>query len=574
MTSMSKFQSAGEGTQDVSPEAPPLVERRGAPAAPPKRIAHIVSVSGSQAIAVLEHEHGAQNAEPRVEIGQLVKVPTPLATVIGLVSAVSAPAPTNGGTTEDIRLIELNLAGEVVDDPVDGRLSFRRGVSHLPTISDPVLLADRYDLTRVYTQPNVATIEVGTLFQDAAVPARFIIDDLLAKHFIVVGTTGCGKSCALTAILQRVLDGHNHAHIVMLDVHNEYPTAFGDRAELIDPSNLHLPFWLLNFQELSAALTSGDAYHEAEVEILNDAVIAAKRRYSDASANRQIARRPGETGGMTVDAPTPFRLSDVLSYIDEQLGKLDRTQKTLPFRRLKNRIETLASDQRYSFMFGSLQVQDTMADILGRLFRVPNDGRPITVINLSTVPPEILDVVISVISRLAFDLAVWSKGGLPMLLVCEEAHRYAPATGGEGFAPTRQALSRIAKEGRKYGLSLALVTQRPSELDTTILSQCSTVVAMRLSTERDQQVMRANTHDGALDLLDFLPLLGDREAIVLGQGVGMPMRIKFADIADKGVPRNLNSGFSQSWSRPNLDRAGLEAIVSRWRHAGRERSHS
>ena len=574
MTTLPSADAKALADASDGPEAPPFLDRRGKPAAPPQRIAHIVSVSGSQAIAVLERDRHSPEGGPRVEIGQLVKVPTPLSTVVGLVSAVSAPTPASGGDAEDIRLIELNLAGEVVDDPHDGRLSFRRGVSHLPTIGDPVLAADRYDLTRVYTQPNVATIEVGSLFQDAAVPARFIIDDLLAKHFIVVGTTGCGKSCALTAILQRVLDGHSHAHIVMLDVHNEYPTAFGDRAELIDPSNLNLPFWLLNFQELSAALTSGDAYHEAEVEILSDAVIAAKRRYSDASSQRQIARRPGDNGGVTVDAPTPFRLSDVVAFIDEQLGKLDRTQKTLPFRRLKNRIETLASDQRYSFMFGSLQVQDTMTDILGRLFRVPNDGRPITVIDLSTVPPEILDVVISVISRLAFDLAVWSKGGLPMLLVCEEAHRYAPANAGESFAPTRQALSRIAKEGRKYGLSLALVTQRPSELDTTILSQCSTVVAMRLSTERDQQVMRANTHDGALDLLDFLPLLGDREAIVLGQGVGMPMRIKFADIAAKGVPRNLNSGFSQSWSRPNLDRAGLEAIVSRWRQAGRERNGS
>ncbi|MDP1625872.1 ATP-binding protein [Parvibaculum sp.] len=555
----------------TEPEAPPFIERRGMPAAPPKRIGHIVSVSGSQAIAVLEREGPAISNEPRVEIGQLVKVPTPSATVVGLISAVSAPTPASGGGMEDVRLVEINLAGEVVPDPKDGRLSFRRGVSHLPTLGDAVLLADRHDLTRVYTQPNVTTIEVGTLFQDPAVPARFLVDDLLAKHFIVVGTTGCGKSCALTAILQRVLDAHNHAHIVVLDVHNEYPTAFGDRAELINPNNLHLPFWLLNFQELSAALTSGDAYHEAEVEILSDAVVAAKRRYSDASSNRHISRRPGEGGGMTVDAPTPFRLSDVLAFLDEQLGKLERTQKTLPYRRLKSRIETLASDQRYSFMFGSLTVQDTMADILGRLFRVPNDGRPITVIDLSTVPPEILDVVISVISRLAFDLAVWSKGGLPMLLVCEEAHRYAPVTAGEGFEPTLHALSRIAKEGRKYGLSLALVTQRPSELDTTILSQCSTVIAMRLSTERDQQVMRANTHDGALDLLDFLPLLGDREAIVLGQGVGMPMRIRFADIAERGIPRNLNSGFSQSWSRPNLDRAGLEAIVSRWRHAGRER---
>ena len=563
--------AASGNPEEAEPEAPPFIERRGLPAAAPKRIAHIVSVSGSQAIAVLEREALAQGEETRVEIGQLVKVTTPASSVVGLISAVSAPAPASAPGDEDLRLVEINLAGEVVIDSRDDRLAFRRGVTHLPALGDAVLLADRHDLTRVYTQPNVATIEVGSLYQDAAVPARFLVDDLLAKHFIVVGTTGCGKSCALTVILQRVIDAHGHAHIVMLDVHNEYPGAFGERAELINPNNLHLPFWLLNFQELSAALTSGDAYHEAEIEILGDAVLAAKRRYSDASANRQLARRPGDTGGMTVDAPTPFRLSDVLSFIDEQLGKLERTQKTLPYRRLKNRIETLASDQRYSFMFGSLTVQDTMIDILARLFRVPNDGRPITVIDLSTVPPEILDVVISLISRLAFDLAVWSKGGLPMLLVCEEAHRYAPAA-GDGFEPTRQALSRIAKEGRKYGLSLALVTQRPSELDTTILSQCSTVVAMRLSTERDQQVMRSNTHDSTLDLLDFLPLLGDREAIVLGQGVAMPMRIRFADVAEQSVPRNLNSAFSVSWSRPNLDRAGLEAIVSRWRHAGRERS--
>lgn len=218
------------------PEAPPFIERRGLPAAPPRRIAHIVSVSGSQAIAVLEKDGGADAGFHRVEIGQLVKIPTPETAVIGLVSAVSAPAPASGGGAEDIRLVELNLAGEVVEDAASRRLTFRRGVSHLPAIGDAVLLADRHDLTRVYTQPNVATVEVGALYQDPDVPARFIVDDLLSKHFAVVGTTGCGKSCALTAILQRVLDAHAHAHVVMLDVHNEYPTAFGERAELIDPA--------------------------------------------------------------------------------------------------------------------------------------------------------------------------------------------------------------------------------------------------------------------------------------------------------------------------------------------------
>jgi DNA helicase HerA-like ATPase len=222
-------------------------------------------------------------------------------------------------------------------------------------------------------------------------------------------------------------------------------------------------------------------------------------------------------------------------------------------------------------MFGSLTVQDTMTEVLSRLFRIPNGGRPVTVVDLSTAPPEILDVIISVISRLAFELAVWSNGSVPMLLVCEEAHRYAPAAEGDStFVPTRRELSRIAKEGRKYALSLALVTQRPSDLDPNILSQCGTAIAMRLSSERDQQVIRANTYEGMVDLLDFLPLLSDREAIVLGQGVSMPMRVRFDQLNKGQVPKNMNSGFSKSWKSERLERSSLDAIVTRWRMGGRE----
>ncbi len=398
---------------------------------------------------------------------------------------------------------------------------------------------------------------------------------LFGKHFIVVGTTGSGKSCAVTSILQRVLLEHHHAHIVVLDVHNEYAQAFGDGAERIHPSNLRLPFWLLNFQELCAALTGSDSHHDAEVQILSDAIVAAKKRNIGAPAG---LIRTADDGGpstiakgaaITVDTPSPFHLSDVIAHLDEQLGRLERVQATLPFLRLKSRIEALIADPRYGFMFRSLTVEDTMADVLGRIFRVPTDEKPITVIDLAAVPSEILDVVISLIARLAFDLAVWSEGRMPMLLICEEAHRYAPAADSEKFMPTRQALARIAKEGRKYGISIGLVTQRPSELDTTIISQCSTVIAMRLSTERDQQVMRANTHDGALDLLDYLPLLGDREAIVLGQGVPMPMRIRFRDLGDTDVPRSRHGGFSAAWKNANIDRPQLDEIVALWRTTGR-----
>jgi DNA helicase HerA-like ATPase len=158
-----------------------------------------------------------------------------------------------------------------------------------------------------------------------------------------------------------------------------------------------------------------------------------------------------------------------------------------------------------------------------------------------------------------------------MLLVCEEAHRYAPA-GDAKFAPTRAALSRIAKEGRKYGLSLALITQRPCELDSTILSQCGTAVVLRLSSEPDQEVIRGATYEGLADLIEFLPLLGDREALILGQGVSMPMRVTFDDLGKRNVPRSMHLGFSKSWKAPSLDRDALDEIVSRWRRAGRDKS--
>jgi DNA helicase HerA-like ATPase len=154
-------------------------------------------------------------------------------------------------------------------------------------------------------------------------------------------------------------------------------------------------------------------------------------------------------------------------------------------------------------------------------------------------------------------------------LVCEEAHRYAPAAEGDKFMPTRQALARIAKEGRKYGLGLGLVTQRPSELDSAIISQCSTIIALRLSTDRDKQAVRANTHEGALELIDNLPLLGDREAIVLGQGVPMPMRIRFHELVNVDVPKCRHPGFSHAWKSPNIDRQMLDKIVSQWRTTGR-----
>jgi DNA helicase HerA-like ATPase len=534
-----------------------------------RRFGHIVSVTGSQAIVALERNsyNPSAKSSDRVAIGSLVVIQTPISLVVGMVSETSSPMPEMGAESESIRLIELYLAGEIPRGESNTKLVFHRGVSNFPTIGDRVRECTSEELSCVYGRPNAPTIEIGTLFQDKSIPAPLLLDELLGKHFIVVGNTGTGKSCALKLILRQSLEGNDHAHILVLDMHNEYADVLGDKANLLNPGNLRLPFWLLNFQELCSVLTTDGPNRDAEVEILSDAIVFAKRNQIASMSGRGLRLGDGVT--ITVDTPTPYRLAEVLSYLTEQMGKLERTNSTLPYRKLKARIEALVSDARFSFMFGGLTVEDNMTELLGDLFRIPANGKPITLIDLSSIPWDVLDVVISLIARLAFDLGVWCKGKLPVLLVCEEAHRYAPASSDGGFIPTRGALARIAKEGRKYGISLGLVTQRPSELDPTIISQCSTVIAMRLSTERDQKVIDANSQDGGLEFLDFLPILGERQAIVLGQGAPMPMRVEFHDIGGSVSSAQSGRKFSVAWKDSSMGHKELEAVVSRWRDSGR-----
>jgi hypothetical protein len=215
---------------------------------------------------------------------------------------------------------------------------------------------------------------------------------------------------------------------------------------------------------------------------------------------------------------------------------------------------------------------DTMAEVITQVFRLPANGVPMTVMQLAGFPSEVVDAVVSVLSRMAFDLGLWSDGAAPLLVVCEEAHRYAAADRAVGFGPTRRSISRIAKEGRKYGVFLGLVTQRPAELDPTILSQCSTLFAMRLTNDRDQAILRSAVSDTAANLLAFLPSLGTREVFAFGEGVALPTRLKFKQLPAHLLPKSeaLSRASGDLGSDINTDFVG--AIVERWRgvKAGQE----
>ncbi|HXV25725.1 MAG TPA: DUF87 domain-containing protein [Alphaproteobacteria bacterium] len=518
------------------------------------RLGRVVASNGSQAIVILD----ASDSSVGLQIGSLVKIPTAHSIVYALVNGLAIPMPKAAGEPE-LKMVEIELLGESLLLADGGQACFQRGVSISPGLSDSVYGALPEDMIRVYARPDVATVKVGSIHQEPTLPALVSVNDLLGKHFAVLGTTGAGKSCAVALMLRAILSQHPEGHVLLLDLHNEYSPIFGDRAEVLTPETLELPYWLLTFEELVEVIIGPRVpEREPDIAILSESVLAAKRMIGEQKER-----------SLTVDTPIPYRIGDLVKIIDEAAGRLERANDTAPYLRLKNRLNKLQSDRRYGFMFPGLSVRDNMAAILSRLFRIPVEGKPVTIVDLSSVPSEILNVVVSVICRMTFDFALWSEGSIPVLLVCEEAHRYVPSDPTQGFEPTKKVLSRIAKEGRKYGVSLGVVSQRPSELSISILSQCNTIFALRLSSQKDQDFVRAAMAESALGLLDFLPSLRNAEAIAVGEGVSVPVRILFDELPPENQPNSRTVAFSAAWSGDHSSAEFVSEVVERWRRQRR-----
>jgi DNA helicase HerA-like ATPase len=526
-------------------------------------IGRVIAVSAAQLVVLLEAtrpELSGLRQKP-LEMAALVKIQTRASTVFGMVSGLRVPLPTVATPDDDLKIIEVEFLGETTYHPDGETDGFRRGVSIFPALEDLVYLATPEDLANVYAPPREAAVPVGTIHQDTTVSAYLLVNDLLGKHFSVVGTTGSGKSCAVATILRSVIEQNPHAHVMLLDPHCEYANAFPEEAVVLSPGDgLHLPYWLFNFDELAeVVLASG---HQAEqYKILGEAVLNAKQAYFEKSG----LDRHG-----SVDTPTPYRMSDIMRFLDAAMGSLNRPESVAAYQLVKSRIMALQSDIRFGFMFGSsLTLRDDMSEILSQLFRIPVCGKPITILDLSGVPSEVLNVVVSVLCRLTFDFSVWSETQTPITIVCEEAHRYAPRDRNAGFEPVKRALSRIAKEGRKYGVSLCVVSQRPSDLAPSLLSECNTLFALRMTSQDDQDIVRGALPEASHGLMKFLPALRNGEAIVVGEGVSMPMRICFTPLPENGRPRSATASFSTAWSRDVDDRTDVELTVDRWRRGVR-----
>ncbi len=324
-------------------------------------------------------------------------------------------------------------------------------------------------------------------------------------------------------------------------------------------AGLYLPYWLFNFEELAEIVIGPDRSSE-QAKVLGEAILAAKQSYFSKSGLDKFG---------TVDTPAPYRMSDALRFLDTAMGSLSRPDSVATHQSIKGRILALQNDARYGFVFGSrLTVRDELSDILAQLLRIPVDGKPVTILDLSGIPSEVVNVVVSVLCRLAFDFALWNETPVPITIICEEAYRYAPRDKQLGFEAAKRALFRIAKEGRKYGLSLCVISQRPSDLAPGLLSECNTLFAFRMTSQEDQDIVRGAVPEASHGLMNFLPALRNGEAIAVGEGVSMPMRICFTPPPEGRRPKSATASFTSAWSKES-DGSVIEHTVERWRRGMR-----
>jgi uncharacterized protein len=518
-----------------------------------RQIGRVIAVSAAVATALLDPRHDAP-----LEMGNVVKMPTWAGTVYGMVNRLEALNHGSKPSQGDQKIAEIEFAGEIADNETE--VGFRPGASAFPVLDAPVWMATPADLRTIYAPPQAATAQIGLLHQDGRVPVHILIDQLLGRHFSIVGSTSSGKSCLVAAILGAVLEQAPHAHIVLLDLHGEYGNALGPHAAVLSPGDrLYFPYWLFTFEEL-VEVVLGSQPRPDHLKILGEAVLAAKHGY--------FARAGLDRHG-TIDTPVPYRIADVLSAIDSAMGALNLTETIAAYRAVTARISALQNDARYGFVFNTrMTLRDELCDILAQLFRIPVAGKPITILDLASVPSEVVNVIVSVICRLAFDFAQWSDNPVPMTIVCEEAHRYAPRDRVPGFEGAKRALFRVAKEGRKYGVSLGVVSQRPSDLAPGLLAECNTMFTFRMTDPEDQAIVRSAAPEACYGLLNFLPALRTAETIAIGAGVALPMRICLTPLPPERRPKSTASLFSEAWTR-EIDGREIEATVARWRRGVR-----
>jgi hypothetical protein len=468
------------------------------------------------------------------------------------------------------RVIEADLfgEGEWIQSDEQWKLVFERGISTFPLPKQVVYLTPKSELKWLFNEGSKTTIPIGDHVGVDGATCYVDMNELLGKHTAILGSTGSGKSGTVAALLYAILEhGQKNLYlnwnprIVILDPHNEYGSAFPTHKRLsTDEGSLELPYWLLNLQEsISLLLGKTEFTATTQSNVIKTALLEARK---------EAAEKIGLTlDTVTVDTPIPYRLEDFKKQIDLQRPDGKNKKDHEPYNTVIGKLEVLERDARMNFMMtpwdGS---DDPFHRVISQFF---GSEDTISIVDLSGVPNEIAGLASAAIARTLFSLKVWQtpdeRGRTPILLVCEEAHRYVPNQGEAQYQDAKDGIRRLAKEGRKYGIALMLVSQRPSEIDPTVLSQCSTWIVLRITNENDRAQVNAVLPDSLAGLTNALSGLRRREAICVGQAITLPSRIRVTELTPERLPRSHDVDFDAGWQYEPPTETDFGNIAQRWR---------
>lgn len=504
-------------------------------------------------------------------------------------------------------------------------ISFRQGGVNLPSPTEPAYLPDDEIINAIFSSNDNFSFQIGSLSNNNAVNYFVDGNKFFGKHIAVVGSTGSGKSCAVARLLQNIMkinNGHNenvdsikNSHVIIFDIHSEYQSAFKLADEenfsvnCLDVEKLCLPYWLMNSQELEALfIESNEMNSHNQISQFKKAVILSKEKHNPTMEH------------INYDTPVYFDIWEVYRYIKNKNSEIINKNETLPhlpkrsdgtiinnadsvylneevsfaaasqskdskasngpyngeFERFVTRLETKLSDKRLKFITApkkesgeAFKTEDF--DVILQQFLGYIDKSNVTIIDLSAIPFEVLSIVISLLSRVIFDFAFhYSKlrhtsglvNDIPFMLVCEEAHNYIPKNGGAEYNASKHSIERIAKEGRKYGLNLMVVSQRPSEVSETIFSQCNNFIVLKLTNVNDQNCIKNLLPDNNSSLVDTLPTLAAGECLVVGDAVPLPAVVKMS--MPNPAPSSSNVNVYDEWNKDWINIA-FEEVIKRWR---------
>jgi DNA helicase HerA-like ATPase len=513
-----------------------------------KKIGHIVAISGNHLNAILS----ITNDMP-LTTGLFVILESGTKAHLGIITKIDATEKTEKNNIA----VTILTKGEIFYTP-SGKISFKKGTSSPVMIGADVVLATDGDLLSIFADIDEPCINLGSISKTNNVPAKVLINRLLGGNFGIFGNRGSGKSSTVCLLIHKLLDTMPYAHCLLFDPHGEYEAAFNGKAHVINQDNFILPYWLLNAEEISRIFLDPQSQTlNAEEEVLSEIITQARQRYAT-----QLGQ---ETSRITVDSPVPYRMADLIEILDERLGSLGESVKVSILRRMRQRILSVRGDARYKFLFPKMGSNQDLHHILTDLLRIPVAGKPLTLINTSGMIMDIAQVVVSTITRLIFDFLQWARDiQMPVLMVMDEAQRYLGDNKSRFSRNTQRLWEQIAMEGRKFGVSLGIITQIPSSLPSSIISQMGTVMVKKMNSEAEISLLARYIGDMPPEIVESFSGFSRDEMYIAGDGVRNPMTVKCDPLNENRRPKSKGGDFLDSWSKESNPQDHVYAGLAAW----------